>query len=74
MEEKYLDLKKLAEYSSLSVRTLRDYLAAPENPIPSFNLKRKILVRKTEFDEWMDGHRSDTGELDRIADELINDL
>ena len=49
-DDKYFDLKKLAEYSSLSVRTLRDYISDATNPIPSYCLRRKILVKKSEFD------------------------
>jgi hypothetical protein len=72
--EKYFDLKTLAEYSCLSVRTLREYLSDTENPIPSFCLKRKILVKRVEFDKWMESHRTDNHKLDRIVNELVNDL
>ena len=70
----YLDLKTLAQYSSLSVRTIREYLNDPDNPIPSFCLKRKILVRKAEFDRWMDAHRNDGNKINSVVDEILNDL
>ena len=72
--DKYFDLKTLANYSCISVRTLREYLSDPDNPIPSFCLKRKILVKREEFDRWMETHRTDNSQLDRIADELVHDL
>ena len=74
IEDKYLDLKQLSQYSTLSDSTLRDYLSDLDNPIPYFRVKRKILVRKTEFDAWMEKFRVDDNELDRIVDEVLSDL
>lgn len=68
--DKYLDLKGLSAYSSLSVRTLRDYLKDPVDPIPSFCVRRKILVRKSEFDQWISRHRIDTKDVSRLVDEM----
>ena len=73
-DDSYFDLKTLAEYSSLSVRTLREYLTDADNPIPSFCLKRKILVNKGEFDQWMEAHRKDTNKINKMVDKLLNDL
>lgn len=72
--DKYFDLKGLSEYASIPVRTIRDYLSDAENPIPCFALKRKIFVRKSEFDKWMECHRTDTHELDKIVDEVLRDF
>ena len=70
--DKYLDIKGLSKYSSLSVRTLRDYLADDADPIPSYCIKRKILVRKSEFDLWIKRHRTDSRKIHRIADEVLD--
>ena len=70
----YFDLKALAAYSSIPVRTIRDYLSDADNPIPCFALKRKIFVRKSEFDSWMQTHRHDSGKLDAIVDEVLRDF
>jgi hypothetical protein len=70
----YLDLKSLAAYSSLSVSTMRNYLADSDDPLPSFCIKRKILIKKSEFDRWIERHRTDTGKLDRILDDLLRDF
>lgn len=72
--DRYLDLKTLAEYSSLSVRTLRQYLSDPDNPIPFFTLKRKILVKQSEFDSWMERFRTDINQLDKTVDEILYDF
>ena len=49
----YLPLKALALYSGLSVRTLRAHLADAVRPLPHFRVGGKILVRRSEFDEWV---------------------
>jgi len=73
-DDTYLDLKQLSHYSTFSGSTLRGYLTDPDNPIPYFRVKRKILVRKSEFDRWMEHFRGENNDLDRIVDEVINDL
>jgi hypothetical protein len=67
----YFDMKKLSEYSSLSINTLRNYLRDVDDPIPSFRLERKLLFRKIEFDLWMEKRRTDTKKLDTIVDEVV---
>jgi excisionase family DNA binding protein len=49
----WLSLKGLAGYSSLSRRTLQDLVNDTSDPIPSYRVGGKILVRKSEFDRWM---------------------
>ena len=59
----FLTLKALSLYSSLSVRTLRNYLADPAHPLPCYRPGGKILVRRSEFDTWMTAFRQ-TGRED----------
>ena len=73
-EDNFLDLKQLSQYSTFSDSTLRDYIYDTDNPIPSFQVKRKILVKKSEFDRWMEQFRVENNDLDHIVDEVINDL
>ena len=49
----YLSLKGLAGYSSLSRRSLWDLVNDPRDPLPSYRVGGKLLVRKSEFDRWM---------------------
>jgi len=53
IDDQYLDLKTLAEYSSISVRTLRYYINESPNPIPCYRIERKILVWERDFDRDM---------------------
>ncbi len=54
----FLSIKGLAGYASLSRRTLQDLLNAPKDPLPSFRVGGKILIRKSEFDKWMTRRRN----------------
>ncbi len=54
----FLSLKGLAGYSSLSRRTLQDLVNDTSDPLPSYRVGGKILIRKSEFDRWMSRRRN----------------
>jgi excisionase family DNA binding protein len=71
----YLSLRALAGYCGLSVRKLRDYLDDPAHPLPCYRVGGKILVRRSEFDTWVQQFRSrGRMDVDRIVDEVMRDL
>ncbi len=57
LADPFLDLRALAEYSNLSIRTLTRHLADPVRPLPHYKVRGKILVRRSEFEAWMEGFR-----------------
>jgi len=67
----YLDLKGLAEYSSLSVSGLRKYIRCRQ--LPHFNLGGKVLVRIDEFNRWIEQYRG-VDELTKLATEALEQL
>ena len=69
----YLSLRGLADYSSLSVRTLRSYIADSVRPLPYYRVGGKILVRVSEFDNWLATHREATAPVDvhAIVDKMF---
>jgi excisionase family DNA binding protein len=72
-DDQYLDLKGLSKYSGLSVRTLRDHIKT--KGLPCFKVKGKILVRKSEFDDWMEQFRvRKSQDINRIVDEVMASL
>jgi len=71
-QDRFFDLKELSQYSSLSVRTLRDYLADDADPIPSYCIKRKILIKRSEFDLWIEKHRTNTDKISHIVNEVCD--
>ncbi len=69
-EDRYLDLPRLSEYSSLGVGTLREH--CKNNGLPHYRVRGKILVKRSEFDGWMEKKwRSEAVNLDVIADETV---
>jgi hypothetical protein len=57
--DRYFDIEGLAEYSGLSVRTLRRYMDDPVNPLPNHHVvtstkgRGRVLIAKREFDAWV---------------------
>ena len=54
----YLSLKGLAGYASISRRTLQDLVNDTSDPLPSYRVGGKILVRKSDFDRWITHRRN----------------
>ena len=73
-DDYFMGVKELSAYCSLSVRTLRKYLCDPELPIPHFRPDGKVLVKKSEFDGWMENYRVDVNKVDALVEELLHDF
>jgi len=56
----YLSLRALSDYSNLSVRTLRKFLerTPPSQALPCYRLDGKVVVRRSEFDRYMEQYRA----------------
>lgn len=54
----FLDLRALSAYCHISRRTLQALVNDPTDPLPSFRVGGKILVRRSEFDQWMARRRN----------------
>lgn len=73
LADQYFDLSGLYAYSCIPVPTLRDYIK--RDGMPCYKLRGKILVKRSEFDAWMDGHRVDSaGELKEKAIKVLDRL
>lgn len=72
----YLDLKTLAVYSSCSVRWLRDRLIDKICPLPHHRVEGKILVKRDDFDAWMQHFRKADAPagLDLLVDDVLSSL
>ena len=69
----FLSLKALAVYSSCSVRWLRDRLVDRNRPLPHYRVEGKILVKRDEFDTWMETQRvvHPSGQLTEIVEHVV---
>jgi len=56
----YLSLRALADYSNLSVRTLRKFIERnpPAQALPCYRLDGKLVVRRSEFDQYIRQYRT----------------
>ncbi len=71
-KDRYYDLRGLEAYSSLARGTLRDYL---KRDLPHYKLRGKILVRKSEFDKWIEKYRlNKKRDIEDMVDGMMNDL
>ena len=73
LQDGYFDLKGLAAYCTLGVSTLRDYIN--KGRLPAYKIKGKILVKKSEFDLWIEKHRLNRKQdPKKIANEVMKSL
>lgn len=71
----YLSLRALAAYSSLSERLLRSFLSAAEHPLPHYRVGGRVLVKRSDFDAWIQVFRhSEDDEAETIAERILADL
>jgi excisionase family DNA binding protein len=67
----WLDLRRLREYASVSNRTLRAWIHSPVDPLPAVRVGTKILVRRSQFDAWMELHRIKRVDLGCMVEEIV---
>jgi hypothetical protein len=75
-ERELLTIKQLVAYSALSERTLRGYIHRKVRPLPSYQVDKKIIVRKVEFDGWLASFRRADGRdgIDSMVEEILGGL
>jgi len=69
----YLDLRGLAYYSSLSIRTLRRILQNPGGP-PYIRLRGKLLVKREGWDQWLEDHKDQAQSLEEVVNAALASL
>jgi hypothetical protein len=71
----YLSLRALATYSGCSIRWLRDRLVDGVHPLPCYRVEGKILVRRSDFDEWMARYRNQgRSDVERLVAPVLRDF
>jgi excisionase family DNA binding protein len=72
-----MDLKAVTAYVAVSERTIREWINRPTNPLPAVQPDKKILVRRTLLDRWLESHQIEaSGSVDiaAIVDEVCSSL
>ena len=71
----WLSLQAAANYSGLSVRTLRGWLSHLDRPLPCYRVGGKVLLRRSELDRWMLSFRQVGAEdLNALADGILKEI
>ena len=73
LKDEYFDFPRLSAYSKLGVSTLREYIR--KKGLPGFKMNGKILIKRSEFDTWMERFRmTKERNLESLADDVIKDV
>ena len=73
LNDQYFDLKGLSAYSAFGVGTLRDYIRS--DALPCFKVRGKILIKKSEFDAWVERYRiNQAQDINSIIDGVMESL
>ena len=70
----WLGLRELSVYANVSERTLRSWIRSPRDPLPAKKVGGKVLVRRSDFDRFLEGHQFEplaAIDVDRIVDEVV---
>jgi hypothetical protein len=67
----FLCLKRLALYSSRSVRSLRQSLTDRGRPLPHYKIGGKIFVRRSDYDAWAERFRVQSKP---VVTDLVDDV
>ncbi len=73
-QSEWLDLKALQQYACVSERTIREWIRRPLNPLPAVQVGRKILVRRSAFDDWLESHQLKPVDVGCIVDEIAAEV
>jgi len=65
-DDGYLSLDELATYAGLCVRTLRRYLDDPRHPLPHYHIGGRVLVKRSEYDEWAQPYHVAPADTDTV--------
>ena len=71
VQPEWLDLRRLTQYATVSERTIRCWIRLPVDPLPAARVGAKFLVRRSEFDRWLERHRAEPLDLGAIVEDVV---
>ena len=72
-ERVWMDLRDLTKYAAVSERTIREWIHLSQNALPAVQVGKKLLVRRSDFDAWLENHQFRPIESINVSG-LVNDL
>jgi excisionase family DNA binding protein len=75
--KEWLDLRAITRHACVSERTIREWIHRTKNPLPAVQVDKKILIRRSVFDRWLEAHPYQpviSIDVGRVADEIVNSL
>ncbi len=73
VDREWFGIRELTQYAAVSERTLREWMHRETDALPAVRVDGKILVRRSQFDSWLERHRiTQTKRVD--LDAIVNDL
>jgi excisionase family DNA binding protein len=57
-EDRFLRLSEIARLMSLSERMIHRLVVDPDHPLPVHRIGRAVLVRHSEFEQWLQERRA----------------
>ncbi len=73
----WLGLRQVIQYANVSERTVRAWIHSPLDPLPAAKVRGKILVRKSDFDAYLERHKVKplgSVDLDAIVEEIVREV
>ena len=67
----WMDLQSLTQYADVSIRTLGDWIRNSIDPLPASRVGRKLLVRRSDLDAYLERHKVLP---DSLVDEILGAL
>ncbi len=68
--ERYVDIKKVSEYTSLPVKTLYEW--ASTGRIPSIKLGRRVLFDLQDIDQIMASLKRNCNQYDKTSNKIVS--
>ena len=70
--KRYVDIKKVSEYTSLPVKTLYEW--ASIGKIPSIKIERRVLFDLHDIDELMASMKRTNNQEEEIVEKIVGDI
>ena len=71
----WFDLRRLTTYAAVSERTLRTWIHSSTNALPAYQVGKKLLISKSEFDHWIRRHKfTSSADTNSLVDEILDNI